>query len=416
VATKHNDGRHSGFFCQTPNSVVGKAFGCEPLQLRLAADMFPESWIESEFLNEFYIMDIILNRAPSPEVTGKYRERGTKNHGGSPDVNCDVVRPVVSYKPEDLGAEKDFLYRTAILFLPQCGVFYCQRERRRGDTGVPGTFTAHSMSWLRLQREVHRGVVSYTFGDDSFVKRFVSECEGEPVDLGAPRARDTRMYLTKNHRVSAWRISAGYRHCSLQNRVVYRAIQCPDADGPMLPPQFILCQDERAIPLDYRAAQYRELLFGSNSAKKDGRHYVEGCLHYELPPTCWIINTKKNHFVDIILEIDTSNVVGGTRTRESVVMIRNVMGMDAHDDHLDLLERLVRICTEIRKSGAKGYARSDRKDVGAMFAIGTKIPYKKEAGMEDYDTAPYAANAYVSEGLLRNLVVTLATLGSCCLP
>jgi hypothetical protein len=145
----------------------------------------------------------------------------------------------------------------------------------------------------------------------------------------------------------------------------------------MLPPEFILGQDERAIPPDYRAAQYRELLFGSNSAKKDGRHYVEGCLQYELPPTCWIIDPKKNHFVDIILEIDASNVVGGTRNGESVVMIRNVMGIDAHDDHLDLLERLVRICTKIRKSGAKGNARSERKDVGAIFAIGTKIPIQK---------------------------------------
>jgi hypothetical protein len=108
VATKHNDGRHSEFLCQTPISVVGKAFGCEPLQLRSAADMFPESWIESEFLNKFYVIDIILNWAPSQEVTGKYRERGTKNHGGSPEVDCDVVRPVVLYKPEDLGAEKDF--------------------------------------------------------------------------------------------------------------------------------------------------------------------------------------------------------------------------------------------------------------------------------------------------------------------
>jgi hypothetical protein len=203
VATKHNDGRHAGFLCQTPISVVGKAFGCEPLQLRSAADMLPESRIESEFLNEFYVMDVILNRAYLPEGTGECRKRGRKNHGGSSDVDCDVVRPVVSYEPEDLGAEKDYLCRAAILFLPQCGVFYCQRERRRGDTSVPGTFTAHDMSWLRLQREVHCGVVLFTFGDDSFVKRFLSECEGGPVDLGAPRAGDTRMYLMENHRVSA---------------------------------------------------------------------------------------------------------------------------------------------------------------------------------------------------------------------
>jgi hypothetical protein len=30
--------------------------------------MFPESGLQSEFLNEFYVMDVILNRAPSPAV------------------------------------------------------------------------------------------------------------------------------------------------------------------------------------------------------------------------------------------------------------------------------------------------------------------------------------------------------------
>jgi hypothetical protein len=30
--------------------------------------MFPGSGLQSEFLNDFYIMDVILNRAPSPAV------------------------------------------------------------------------------------------------------------------------------------------------------------------------------------------------------------------------------------------------------------------------------------------------------------------------------------------------------------
>ena len=46
------------FLCRTPVSVVAKAFGCEPFRLRSAADMFPESGLQSEFLNEFYIMDV----------------------------------------------------------------------------------------------------------------------------------------------------------------------------------------------------------------------------------------------------------------------------------------------------------------------------------------------------------------------
>jgi len=48
----------SSNLCHIPISWVAKAFQCEPFQLQCAGDMFPESRIESEFLNEFYIMDV----------------------------------------------------------------------------------------------------------------------------------------------------------------------------------------------------------------------------------------------------------------------------------------------------------------------------------------------------------------------
>jgi hypothetical protein len=115
---------------------------------------------------------------------------------------------------------KDYCYRAAILFLPQCGKFYCHRERRRGDVGVPGTFVAHDMSWLRLQRtESHGGrEVSYLFGADSFVKLFFPEFTGHGVchDDGRPGQR----YLDGEHRVSAWRISTGRTRGTQQNRVI----------------------------------------------------------------------------------------------------------------------------------------------------------------------------------------------------
>ncbi|KAI2509976.1 hypothetical protein MHU86_4402 [Fragilaria crotonensis] len=157
--------------CHVMMSWIAKAFQCEPFQLRRAGDMFPEARIESEFLNKFYIMDVILNRAPSSAaVTGV---QAPSDHRKQPVVDCDVVRPLRLYQPDDALPEKDYCYRAAILFLPQCGVFYCHRERRRGDAGVPGSFIAHDMSWLRLQRELTCGgrEVSYTFGSDSFVKR-----------------------------------------------------------------------------------------------------------------------------------------------------------------------------------------------------------------------------------------------------
>jgi hypothetical protein len=103
-------------------------------------------------------MDVVLNRAPKAAATDSLQA-----------TDYDVVRPVISYREEDLGSDMDYIYRAAILFLPQCGKFYCHRERSKGDVGVPGTFTAHDMSWLRLQRSVTRKAdgqfdVSYAFG------------------------------------------------------------------------------------------------------------------------------------------------------------------------------------------------------------------------------------------------------------
>ncbi len=151
--------------------------------------------------------------------------------------------------------------------------------------------------------------------------------------------------------------------------MVYWAIQCHEVDGSMLPPDFIAGEDKRTVLTDSCAAAYQQLLLCSNSAKKDGRHN-------ELPKSCWIIDPTKTRFGDIVVDLNTTEVVCGTRKRESVVMIRNVTKIDADADHFKLLERLtVQQHAELQKSEAKGTARAKSADVGTMVAIGTKIPY-----------------------------------------
>ena len=58
---------------------------------------------------------------------------------------------------------------------------------------MPGTLTAHDMSWLRLRREVTGGdrEVSYAFGSDSFVKCFFTNLTGHRVHYadGRPGSR-----------------------------------------------------------------------------------------------------------------------------------------------------------------------------------------------------------------------------------
>ena len=94
------------FLCQTPITVIAKAFGCKPFRLRSAADMSPESRLQSEFRNAFYVMDVVLsNRAPSPAVVNGDHIEGVKSGGGQ---SCDAVRLVLLCNPEDIGPGMDF--------------------------------------------------------------------------------------------------------------------------------------------------------------------------------------------------------------------------------------------------------------------------------------------------------------------
>ena len=118
--------------------------------------------MQSNFLNKFYVMDVIVNRrsAPLTAVSG----------GG------DAVCHSQSYIPENGALDKDYQFRAVILFLPQCGVFYCSRDCHAGNGGLQGTLRAYDMSWLRLVRtELEDCLPSYTFGDESYVRRFYSE-------------------------------------------------------------------------------------------------------------------------------------------------------------------------------------------------------------------------------------------------
>ena len=141
--------------CNTSATWIGAAYGCDFVtQLQCTADMFPFSRMESCFLSEIYIMDVILNRSPFVK-TEPCAELPTK---GAPSlieegVEDDVLL-VRSYEEDDPNDENDFKFRTMILFLPHCGVFYCARERRKEDVGVAKTHVALDISWLRLERSI----------------------------------------------------------------------------------------------------------------------------------------------------------------------------------------------------------------------------------------------------------------------
>ena len=129
---------------------------------------------------------------------------------------------------------------------------------------------------------------------------------------------------------------------------MFRAIQCSDACGPKLPPDTVNGFNMNVVAANERADQYRTLLSRSSSAKKDGRHYVDGCHHYHLPASCWIIDPRETPIVDICFDIDDEeDDGGGGKGRQSLVTIRDVVQIDEQAD--SLLECITSQCSAFRK-------------------------------------------------------------------
>ena len=399
----------TGKVCNTNAGWIAAAYGCNFVhQLQCAADMFPFSRMESCFLSEIYIMDVILNRSPVMKTEAS-AVLPTKKAASSVVGGEDDVMLVRSYHEDDLDDKNDFKFSTMILFLPQCGMFYCARERCKEDVGVAKTHVALDMSWLRLERSTNNnGKVSYTFGKGGYVKQFHEE-EPKGFRYDEYPNRSYNLFEKSVDRVSAWRLSLNRTSDLQQNRVVYRVEQCRDSDGPKMAPDVFDGSWQPNIPREYLAVEYNQRFAVANSARMDGRHYAVGCHHYRLPETCWIIDPTSEHFVDIMVDLPC---LGQQRNRQSVIMVRNVnfLTNDGGEDLLGLVACITKHNKALRLAKRKGAARSNAGDYGTMHAIGTHVH------LDGVTTSAYKANEAVDEALLRGMVVSLAEIGRCAFP
>jgi hypothetical protein len=322
--------------------------------------------------------------------------------GSHPDQLDDCIVLFRLYKPDNLQG-KNYKFRTMLLFLPQCGVFYCQRERRGGDVGVLKSLVALNVSWLCLRRVVGAdSSVSFSFGKGGYVKRFYSERKSS--------------WIHESNTVSTWRISTGRTSDFWQNRIMYRALQCCDCDGPMLAPDVYSGQETVCWPAASLAAEYNHCLASANSARKDGRHYAPCCHHYRLPETSWTIEPPRTtHSFDLVVDVAA---VGQCLDWQSIVMIidndkerESGWYLPELDDDLHIIGalKLITIHNQVlRKRSLHGTARAKGGNFGTMHAIGTHVD------LDGVATVPYRANGRVPEHLLQNMVVSLSRVGRRC--
>ena len=380
--------------CGTPIRWVCNALGlqdcdgCE--QLCTMSDMFPESGTRSPHQYDIFLMDVILNRSSEAVAYGEA-------------VDLDRVIMMRAYKPEDQTAAMDFKFRTMIAFLPGTGSFYCARECRRSDTGVARSLVCHDMSWLRMKRDctAHGDtLVSYTFGDGGFVRRFTHESTGGNF---------------AENKISAWRVSP-IQFCSREeNRLMHRVQQCADKDGPMMAPDVIAGQDVGKWPQECLAYEYNKRLASSKSARSGGRHYATGCLHYAVLSTCWLLDPRELPRLDLMVDVSDR---GECTNRQTVVSIRNTLDAndgtpafpsEAHvvDDISNIVSTNGILRTELIGHGS---VRSDKGDVGSMHALGMRIE------LDGRTVSQYRAGERVPEEVLRTFVSSLSSVGETCFP
>ena len=251
--------------------------------------------------------------------------------------------------------------------------------------------------------------VSYSFGEGGYVKKFYSE--------------QKLCVILENNTISAWRILTERTLDFCQNRLMYRALQCRDSDGPTLAPDVYFGEEASSWPAVYLAGEYNSRLARATSARRDGRHYAPGCLHYNLPETCWTIDPTVTHNVDLMVDVAS---VGQCDNRQSIVMIRNVMitndgdtghasdcyvpDWDADTLFIGALNHITFNNQVLQTRSSRGGAQGKGSNFGTMHAIGTHVE------LDGVTTVPYRKNGLVPERLLRNMVVSLSQVGRRCFP
>lgn len=366
------------------------------LRINKLSDMFHESHVKEplrgEAVCEVFFMDVVLNRAIIPATDG----RGAGKGGGD-------VRVMRCFEQEDLEDSADHKFRALIALIPSAGVFYCSCDRQRaGPDGGRRVLVPLDMSWLHLHRGETVGSAGppvYTIGDGGYVKRL--HCGGAD---GFP--------------VSVWRMSY---NVLLDKRVIIRAEQCADQDGPILAPDIISGQSfSLAWPQEVLAQEFNSVLARSNSARLGGRHYATGTRYSSIPSSCLVIDPVTDPMVDVVINVAP---IGSSAGRETVVRVRHILLL--HTDcsppelvdvcrrthRMSLLSKITQCNIAIRRGmRTSAGVRNAGGDVGCMHAIGVRVEG------DGVSMNPFAANGKVPEGTLREMVAALCCVGRLCFP
>ena len=269
----------------------------------------------------------------------------------------------------------DGKFRAIVVVVPEAGVFYCHRERRKACVGVPNSLVPMDINWLRFAKN---GCASKRFAANGYITRLW----GGDADC---------VWKWKIHRRSpAFNIPA-LPHVPLSIRslessrgiAVYHLRQCADEDSPRLPPDFIAGADFSLTHTveELRRAYLMEYV-QSPSARRGCRHYVQQHLHRVIDPeTVLVIDAAVEGDADLHISTHICHPKGRDKVslfRDSIVQVRHLPALG--EGAMSLLSDIRHHASSVRVTRGSSGVRGKHGDLGSMHPVGTRIERDKVNG------------------------------------
>lgn len=264
--------------------------------------------------------------------------------------------------------EHDRCFRAFVAVLPEAGVFYCHRERRKEWVGVANTHVPLDINWLRIVKNGHR---NNRFATGGYVTRLWG---GDPDCIWKWKISRRSEVLAIPDQLSL-PLCGNFDRGRLKS--VHQVHQCADEDLPCLPPDFVHGIDRsREWTTHELRTDFLKHYVKSTTARRGCRHYVSGYLHRHIDPhSVWVIDPSVSGDADVNVAVHIRNPDRGEKVglvRDSLIQIRFLphLGSGA----LRLLNLIQVHAQSLRSSQKKGaVVRSGCGDLGHMHAIGTRI-------------------------------------------
>ncbi|KAI2493781.1 hypothetical protein MHU86_20744 [Fragilaria crotonensis] len=289
------------------------------------------------------------------------------------NTRATVDKPVKMHVDDDalLDPCHDARFRAMVVVLPEAGVFYCHRERRKACVGVLNSLVPLDMNWLRtlrngtsLKRFAKNGYITHLWeGDGNCIWKW-------KVNRGSPAFNIPCSQFASLS-------SAVFRFNKCRNKTVYHVQQCADEDSPRLPPDFIDGEDcSSTMSRKELRRLYLMKYVRSPSARRGCRHYVAGFLHRNVDPeSVWVVDAEMEGDVDLNVSTHIRHPSKGNDSvalfRDSMVQVRHLPALG--ERAVALLRDIHQHATSVRERRGSRGVRGNHGDHGSMHPVGTRI-------------------------------------------